>query len=727
MPFKIVIVGGSITGLTLAAILERYGIDYTLLEKHDDVAPSIGASFGLLAHASRVLDQLGCLDELLPFGASVQNMEMYGPDGTFLGAHARLGKHLDTIVARVKSLEEGVEVETRDGRLFTGSIVVGADGVHSMTRDEMWRIAESDKCDTVSDRKAIRSLCSCMFGISYGLPQVKTETWKHVRQDRHYLCSGAPNGLTFWFLFFKTRKHADAWDDLRYTEHEREQYAAECWTDQVRPDLTFGQMYLAAKRTALVPVEEFVLKRYYHKRVLLLGDSAHKMHPVTGQGGNAGIEDSTFLANRIKDVLQNNPTPTNSQLRDIFQELQDERRPRTAMLTHGARGLAQMESFSSPLLKLVMLHMLPKVPGENIVAAIAESVTQGEPLKYLPLPARSKRLLPYDDEAYVTPKYRSTKASYTWIALFMLIGLLRFIIPTNAADGLLSFGPTRPEDPLVSSPWKSYIDASYFAVNAFWTIESYRSAFSLGPILTPIPWILLAQSFGWEIALPFYCSFWILGSSFQGFYHPWPRAILPAAAQALPIALATAGPNPTLGSDFLSGVPLLSRFNTLTLAHLLVPVMTTIIDTGITHFHGLRWEPVYQFGDHDMKYITPFFFVGVIYTGIGHAPFILQDIIPAVQQGYGPLLLRTPEAVSFGTFTVLIAAWLLFTAWDLRRVNVVNLTLRAAAAYILLGILLAGPGATLMGAWWWREKAWERSRQRRSEDRYADANVNELS
>lgn len=99
MAFKVLIVGGSVTGLTLAAILERYGIDYTLIEKHADAAPEMGASIGLLAHGSRVLDQLGCFDELLPFGAAAEEFTMYGPDGKHLGTHERLGANLEAMYA----------------------------------------------------------------------------------------------------------------------------------------------------------------------------------------------------------------------------------------------------------------------------------------------------------------------------------------------------------------------------------------------------------------------------------------------------------------------------------------------------------------------------------------------------------------------------------------------------------------------------------------------------
>ena len=60
---KIVIVGGSITGLTLANMLERLGIDYVLLEAYENLAPQLGASIALWANGLRIMDQLGCYEE----------------------------------------------------------------------------------------------------------------------------------------------------------------------------------------------------------------------------------------------------------------------------------------------------------------------------------------------------------------------------------------------------------------------------------------------------------------------------------------------------------------------------------------------------------------------------------------------------------------------------------------------------------------------------------------
>lgn len=78
--FKVIIIGGSVTGLTLAHSLHKIGIDYVVLEKRDTVTPQEGASIGILPNGARILDQLGLYeaieDEAPPLGAT----RIYFPD-----------------------------------------------------------------------------------------------------------------------------------------------------------------------------------------------------------------------------------------------------------------------------------------------------------------------------------------------------------------------------------------------------------------------------------------------------------------------------------------------------------------------------------------------------------------------------------------------------------------------------------------------------------------------
>jgi ribulose 1,5-bisphosphate synthetase/thiazole synthase len=52
-PFRVIISGGSVSGLTLALVLEKAGIDYLLLERRE-IAPQVGAGIGMHAHGGRI-------------------------------------------------------------------------------------------------------------------------------------------------------------------------------------------------------------------------------------------------------------------------------------------------------------------------------------------------------------------------------------------------------------------------------------------------------------------------------------------------------------------------------------------------------------------------------------------------------------------------------------------------------------------------------------------------
>lgn len=59
---RVIIVGGSVSGLTLAHALYHSNIDFVVLEAHDEIAPQVGASIVVFPNGARILDQLGLFD-----------------------------------------------------------------------------------------------------------------------------------------------------------------------------------------------------------------------------------------------------------------------------------------------------------------------------------------------------------------------------------------------------------------------------------------------------------------------------------------------------------------------------------------------------------------------------------------------------------------------------------------------------------------------------------------
>ena len=79
-PFKVIVIGAGVTGLTLSHALSKDNVDHVVLER-GSLALAQGSSIGIHPHGCRILDQLGLLPAVeascLPMKQFVNRM----PDG----------------------------------------------------------------------------------------------------------------------------------------------------------------------------------------------------------------------------------------------------------------------------------------------------------------------------------------------------------------------------------------------------------------------------------------------------------------------------------------------------------------------------------------------------------------------------------------------------------------------------------------------------------------------
>jgi 2-polyprenyl-6-methoxyphenol hydroxylase-like FAD-dependent oxidoreductase len=70
-----------------------------------------------------------------------------------LAMYERISKKEKVLLnKRVKGIEyvnSKPVVSCTDGTIYHGDVIVGADGVHSVTRSEMWRLAEADALGSI--------------------------------------------------------------------------------------------------------------------------------------------------------------------------------------------------------------------------------------------------------------------------------------------------------------------------------------------------------------------------------------------------------------------------------------------------------------------------------------------------------------------------------------------------------------------------------------------------
>jgi salicylate hydroxylase len=315
---SVVIIGAGVGGLTLALALRRRGIEAEILEQSAELR-EVGAAVALAANATRLLQDIGLAESLARVSTEPTRMvhrdgrdgrliaATRGPDwyrGTFGAPFAGLHRaDLQRLLAgavgpehlflgcRVEALEEhgwGMRVRCSSGATFDASVVVGADGVHSLTRD--W-VTGGDE-PVYSGTSGFRGLVPA-GQLRHMLDPGALQFW--IGPGAHLLHFPIYGGKMINFLAVidePARWTAPAWMEPAERGAHLEAFAG--WhpavTELIGAVPQSPRWGLFARRP---------LARWHRGPVVLLGDAAHAMLPHQGQGANQAIEDAFVLAEEL--------------------------------------------------------------------------------------------------------------------------------------------------------------------------------------------------------------------------------------------------------------------------------------------------------------------------------------------------------------------------------------------------------------------------------------------
>ncbi|KAL5044355.1 hypothetical protein BDW71DRAFT_199042 [Aspergillus fruticulosus] len=412
--FKVIIVGGSIAGLTLAHCLAKLpNVDFVILEKRAEIAPQEGASIGILPHGGRILDQLGLFEEIQRHVEPLTTAHVSYPDGfrhtnrspTVLLerfglplAFLERRKLLDILytslpdtsrvlveksVVSVEQEHDGrncMAVRTHDGSIYHGDLVVGADGVHSRVRREMWRLAELEQPGLITGREknglsskplglesvAAKSVIgmrvdyACVFGISDSIPDLLPgEQVASLHEGRSFLTFPGKDGRVFWFFLRKLDRQYPYSSAPRWSSADIEKTAELFAADHIWNGVQFGDLWKRRQVVGITNLEEGVFSTWHCGRVVCIGDSMHKMAPNTGQGANCAIEDAAALANAISMAIKHDHHPSQATIHSLLQSVSKTRLARVQEIYKSARLVVRLHARESLPLRLVGRYYLP--------------------------------------------------------------------------------------------------------------------------------------------------------------------------------------------------------------------------------------------------------------------------------------------------------------------------------------------------------------------------------
>lgn len=175
-----------------------------------------------------------------------------------------------------------------------------------------------------------------------------------------------------------------------YNAEEMERIAAEFAEYFVSPTVKFKEVWAVTDKTTarLVNQEEGFTEKWYHERIALVGDSAHKMTSITGQGVNSGMHSAATLANELRKILQSNPDPTTELLEETFARYQRAREGETQALFKNGLEVTRQVTWYTWRAWLWDRFICPWLDGTQKFEQFCMLIRGGQLLDYVPAPVQ---------------------------------------------------------------------------------------------------------------------------------------------------------------------------------------------------------------------------------------------------------------------------------------------------------------------------------------------------
>ena len=362
----IAIVGGGLNGPVLALALAQAGLRVTLIDalevnlRRD--AGFDGRAYALALTSQRLLQGLGLWEAVADDAQPMLDIKV--SDGRSGEGPAPFFMHFDH--AEIEEGPMGFMVEDRHLRRALLDAVADAAGIEQMNGAMV--VAQSPDATGITLTLADGS--TCRAGLVIGCDGRETGVGRRAGIKRISWDYGQTalvcaighelphNGVAHQFFMppgplailpLTGNRSSIVWSEERTAAQRINALPDADYLDVLRPRFGdfLGEIALAGSRFTY-PLGLSLAHEMIADRVVLVGDAAHGVHPIAGQGLNAGLRDVTALAEVIADARRRGEDPGSMAVLARYQEW---RRFDNAALALATDSFNRMFSNDNPLLR----------------------------------------------------------------------------------------------------------------------------------------------------------------------------------------------------------------------------------------------------------------------------------------------------------------------------------------------------------------------------------------
>jgi 2-octaprenyl-6-methoxyphenol hydroxylase len=312
----VIVIGGGLVGATLACGLARHGVDVVVIDRQEPMAgisPTFDGRASAIALSAKIAlegigvwpllaDRAGPIEQIRvsdgpslmflhydhadiggePLGYMAENRDLRAALAKLIATTPNVTVMAPADVSAIETVGGAAVVTLADGRTIRGGLIAAADGRNSATRTRFgigvtgWSYNQQAIVATIGHVESHNSIAHERF-----LPPGPFAILPLAGGHRSSLVWTERAGASYAFL---------ALDDEAFLDEIAERVGG-----------FLGDLHLIGPRFRH-PLGLQVADRYADQRLVLVGDAAHGIHPIAGQGLNLGLRDAAALIDIVVDA-----------------------------------------------------------------------------------------------------------------------------------------------------------------------------------------------------------------------------------------------------------------------------------------------------------------------------------------------------------------------------------------------------------------------------------------